>query len=65
MALRSQGNWRWEGPLGTPLGLCIETGYVDEGLATVKRVYVEVFMEKPPKETKLSEEMYKQDPVDF
>ena len=21
MALRSQGNWRWEGPLGTPLGL--------------------------------------------
>ena len=19
--LRSQGNWRWEGPLGTPLGL--------------------------------------------
>ena len=44
---------------------CIETGYVDEGLATVKRVSVEVFMEKPPKETKLSEEMHKQDPVDF
>ena len=21
VALRSQGNWRWEGPLGTPLGL--------------------------------------------
>ena len=20
VALRSQGNWRWEGPLGTPLG---------------------------------------------
>ena len=28
---------------------CIETGYVDEGLATVKRVYVEVFMEKHQK----------------
>ena len=23
MALRGQGNWRWEGPLGTPLGWCI------------------------------------------
>ena len=21
VALRSQGNWRWKGPLGTPLGL--------------------------------------------
>ena len=21
VAVRSQGNWRWEGPLGTPLGL--------------------------------------------
>ena len=21
VALRNQGNWRWEGPLGTPLGL--------------------------------------------
>ena len=21
VALRSQGHWRWEGPLGTPLGL--------------------------------------------
>ena len=21
VARRSQGNWRWEGPLGTPLGL--------------------------------------------
>ena len=21
VALRSQGNWRWEGPRGTPLGL--------------------------------------------
>ena len=21
VALRSRGNWRWEGPLGTPLGL--------------------------------------------
>ena len=21
VALRSQGNWKWEGPLGTPLGL--------------------------------------------
>ena len=21
VALRSKGNWRWEGPLGTPLGL--------------------------------------------
>ena len=21
VALRSQGNWRWEGPLGTPLAL--------------------------------------------
>ena len=21
VALRSQGNWRWEGPLGTPVGL--------------------------------------------
>ena len=21
VALRSQGNWRWEGPLGTPRGL--------------------------------------------
>lgn len=23
VALRSQGNWRWEGPLGTPLGLVL------------------------------------------
>ena len=21
VSMRSQGNWRWEGPLGTPLGL--------------------------------------------
>ena len=24
VALRSQGNWRWEGPLGTPLGLEVD-----------------------------------------
>ena len=26
VALRSQGNWRWEGPLGTPLGLVFGRG---------------------------------------
>ena len=37
VALRSQGNWRWEGPLGTPLGVVHwkrdEFGRVDLGLA--------------------------------
>ena len=29
VALRSQGNWRWEGPLGTPLGLAKAFDCVD------------------------------------
>ena len=41
VALRSQGNWRWEGPLGTPLGLghwmcvCVWCG-VSEGFFRLK-----------------------------
>ena len=42
VALRSQGNWRWEGHLGTPLGLVHwkrASSPVEAGTGTVIQVY--------------------------
>ena len=44
VARRSQGNWRWEGPLGTPQFVVIHTV---KGFGIVNKAEVDVFLELP------------------